>query len=822
MTTVRQVELRYDPAELEQKWQSRWEETGLYHVRDDDPRPKWYELTMYPYTSGNLHIGHWYAMAPADAHARFRRMQGYNVLHPMGFDAFGLPAENAAIQRGIHPSTWTMDNVQNMRRQLRSMGPIYDWGREIICCLPEYYRWNQWLFLKFYKAGLAYRAQAPANWCDSCQTVLANEQVLNGRCERCGTPVYHRDLEQWFLRITRYADELLQMDHLDWPEKIKIMQRNWIGRSEGVEISFDLSHLGLEERELATFTTRIDTIYGVTFMVLAPEHPLVPKLTTPDRKAEVESYIQQARSQTEVERLSTEREKTGVYLGSSCVNHLNGEQVPLFIADYALLTYGTGAVMGVPAHDQRDFEFAQKHHLPVRVAVAPPGWHGDELTQAWTEPGTMVNSSPFDSLPSKEGVERIADFVEREGWGKRTISYRMRDWLVSRQRYWGTPIPIISCDQCGAVPVPEKDLPVLLPDDAKFRPTGESPLKSHQGFVNVTCPDCGRPAKRETDTLDTFFDSSWYFLRYTSPQYKEGPFDPTIAAQWCPVDQYTGGAEHAVMHLLYARFFTKVLRDLGLVPFDEPFLRLYNQGTIIASGAKMSKSRGNVITPDPYVQELGADVVRTYLMFLGPWDQGGEWSDSGINGMARWLNRVWDLAQHNPQELDASPTDETAVREFQRTLHKTIKRAINDVERFKFNTALAALMELTNHMARAREQGDIDGASWREGVEKQLLLLAPIAPHITEELWERTGHAYSIHSQPLPQWDEALAADEVITLVVQVNGRVRDRLQVAADIAEEEAKRLALASDRVQSFLKGKEIQRLVYVPERLVNVVVS
>ena len=820
MATMRQVELKYNPAELEHKWRARWEETGIYHVRDDDPRPKWYELTMYPYPSGDLHIGHWYAMAPADAHARFRRMQGYNVLHPMGFDAFGLPAENAAIQRGIHPSTWTTNNIQNMRTQLRSMGSVYDWDREIICALPEYYKWNQWLFLKFYEAGLAYRGLASVNWCDSCQTVLANEQVINGRCERSDTPVYRRDLEQWFLGITSYADELLQMDSIDWPEKIKIMQRNWIGKSEGVQVSFDLSHLGLNEQELSTFTTRIDTIYGVTFMVLAPEHPLVPQLTTQDRKEEVEAYILEARRQTEVERLSAEREKTGVFLGTYCINHLNGDQVPIFIADYALLSYGTGAVMGVPAHDQRDYEFAKKYDLPIRVVVAPPGWQREDLAQAWTEPGTMVNSAPFDGLPSEEAKERIADLIEEKEWGQRTVSYRMRDWLISRQRYWGTPIPIIYCDECGVVPVPEKDLPVLLPEDAEFRPTGESPLKLHQGFVNTTCPDCGRPARRETDTLDTFFDSSWYFLRYTSPHHDQGPFDQDIAAQWCPVDQYTGGAEHAVMHLLYARFFSKVLRDLGLVLFDEPFTRLYNQGTIIASGAKMSKSRGNVIAPDTYVEELGADVVRTYLMFLGPWDQGGDWSDSGINGMARWLNRVWDLAQRDPQVLDASPRDETLTREFQRVLHKTVKRAIRDLERFKFNTALASLMELTNHMAKAWEQGGVGGASWREAVEKLLLLLAPVTPHITEELWERTGNPYSIHSQQLPEWDEALAADEVITLVVQVNGKVRDRLQVPADIPEEEAKQLALASERVQAFIRGKELGNLVYVPGRLVNVV--
>jgi leucyl-tRNA synthetase len=822
MATPRQIELKYSPTQLEKKWQSRWDETRLYHVSDDDSRTKWYELTMYPYPSGDLHIGHWFAMAPADAHARFRRMQGYNVLHPMGFDAFGLPAENAAIQRGIHPYTWTMNNIENMRRQLRSMGAIYDWDREIICALPEYYKWNQWLFLKFYKEGLAYRGLASVNWCDDCQTVLANEQVVNGSCERSDTPVYKRDLEQWFLRITDYADELLQMDSIDWPEKIKIMQRNWIGRSNGIEVSFDIEALELGVKELRTFTTRIDTIHGVTFVVLAPEHPLVPHLTTAAQKVEVDAYILNTRRHTEVERLSTDLEKTGVFLGSYCINRLNGQEIPIFIADYALLTYGTGVVMGVPAHDQRDYDFAKRYDLPIRVVVSPHAWHGEDLDEAWIEPGIMTNSNEFDGLSSEDAKNDIADLIEEKDWGQRAVSYRMRDWLVSRQRYWGTPIPVIHCDTCGIVPVPERDLPVLLPEDAEFLPTGESPLKLHQGFLNTNCPECGSLAKRETDTLDTFFDSSWYFLRYTSPSYQEGPFHKEIADRWSPVDQYTGGAEHAVMHLLYARFFSKALRDLGLVSFDEPFLRLYNQGTIIANGSKMSKSRGNVVSPDIYVQELGADVVRTYLMFLGPWDQGGDWSDSGINGMARWLNRVWDLAQRNVTELDLDCTDQSAERTLTRVLHKTVKLAIRDMERFKFNTSLAFLMDLTNHMAKSWEQGDVGQRVWAEAIEKLTLLLAPIAPHLAEEIWERTGHPYSVHDQPLPTWDESLVVDEVVTLVVQVNGKVRDRIQVSADIVEEEAKRLALASDRVQGFIESKELNNLIYVPGRLVNIVTA
>ena len=797
---------------------------GIYRVRDDDPRPKWYELTMYPYPSGDLHIGHWYVLAPSDCHARFRRMQGYNVLHPMGFDAFGLPAENAAIQRGVHPYDWTMGNIENMRRQLRTMGAVYDWDRELICCLPEFYRWNQWFFLKLYEKGLAYRAKAPVVWCPSCQTVLANEQVINGRCERCDTAITRRDLEQWFLRITAYAEELLDFSGLeDWPEKILTMQRNWVGRSEGVEIAFDIPHQGLEETELRTFTTRIDTIFGVTFMVLAPEHPLVERLTTPERRAEVEAYVEQARRQTEIERLAAEKEKTGVFLGSHVVNRLNGEKVPVFIADYALMSYGTGAVMGVPAHDQRDFEFAQKYALPINVVIAPPDWDGSELTEAYLSDGTMVNSGQFDGLPSGQGKEAIADLVEARSWGTRAVSYRLRDWLISRQRYWGTPIPMVYCERCGTVPVSGDELPVLLLSDADFRPTGESPLALNDEFVNTTCPGCGHPARRETDTMDTFVDSSWYMERFTSPGYDQGPFDPGALANWMPVDQYTGGAEHAVMHLLYARFFTKALRDMGLVNFGEPFLRLYNQGVILGEDhEKMSKSRGNVVNPDEYVGTLGADAIRCFLMFLGPWDQGGPWSASGINGAARWLNRVWELCQHDASELDARPTEDRSMQDTLRALHKTIKKCHNDLDRFKFNTAIAALMELSNHLNRVWTDGSVDSATWVECVEKFLLMLAPFAPHFSEELWERTGRPYSIHLQAFPRWDDELAAEEEVTLVVQVNGKLRDRIQVPVDIAEKEAIRLAMASPKVRGFLGDGEVARTVYVPGRLVNVVVK
>ena len=819
----RHVELRYDPKEIDRKWQDRWDKDGLHRVDNDDPRPKWYEMTMYPYPSGDLHIGHWYAMAPADCHARFRRMQGYNVLHPIGFDAFGLPAENAAISRGVHPHSWTMNNIENMRKQLRSIGAMYDWDREIVCCLPEYYRWNQWLFLKFFQQGLAYRAKAPVVWCPSCQTVLANEQVINGSCERCGTAITRRDLEQWFFRITQYADRLLDFSGLvDWPNKILTMQTNWIGRSEGVEISFDISDKGLEQKDISTFTTRIDTIFGVTFIVLAPEHSLVADLTTEEHREAVEAYVDQARRTSEIDRLSTESEKTGVFTGSYAVNRLNGEKVPVFIGDYVLMTYGTGAVMGVPAHDSRDFVFAQKYRLPVRIVVAPISWDGSELTEAYLDGGFMTNSGAYDGMTDEEGIEAIAADIERKGWGSRTVSYRMRDWLVSRQRYWGTPIPVVYCDKCGIVPVPEDELPVLLPTDAEYIPTGEgSPLASNAGFLHTTCYRCGGPARRETDTMDTFFDSSWYMLRYISPGYSEGPFAPAVKG-WLPVDQYTGGAEHAVMHLLYSRFFIKGLHDMGVVDFEEPFLRLFNQGVILGEDhEKMSKSRGNVVNPDEVVEGLGADAVRCFMMFIGPWDQGGPWSEVGINGVARWLNRVWDIVVREPADLDGGKVVSQAARDTTRLLHQTIRRCHNDLDRFKFNTAISGLMELANHLNRVWAEASIDSATWRECIKNFLLMLAPIAPHVTEELWERTGHAYSIHQQAFPSWDDDLAAEETITLVVQVNGKVRDKLEVPAGIEEAAAQELALASPRVKSYTDGKSVSKTIYVPGRLVNLVV-
>ncbi len=926
---------KYTPQEIEKKWQEKWAETGLYRVTEDSPKPKYYALTMFAYTSGDLHIGHWYAMAPSDVQARFKRMQGYNVLHPMGFDAFGLPAENAAIKQGMHPYPWTMQNVDHIREQLKSIGAIYDWDREVITCLPDYYKWTQWFFLKLYEHDLAYRQKAPVNWCPSCQTVLANEQVIDGRCERCDTVVTHEDREQWFFRITRYADELKEHDGIDWPERIKIMQRNWVGRSTGTEISFALNHPGVDEKEIRVFTTRPDTTFGVTFMVLAPEHPLVSKLTMPDRKADVEAYIEKSRRQTEIERLSTEKEKDGVFTGAYVTNPLNGDRVPIWIADYVLLGYGTGAVMAVPAHDERDFAFALKYGLPVihvinrtdgiaksyamagtmrpglkqslenanisftetsngslyitlhgddqienyiemvKAHLLPGGWseivgsrwlfifateegttvlpfdsiEADQsilakckelepnvrgrrtvMEMLWglefyhdmlfhTEYGTMIHSGPLTGTPGEQAINTITKWMEERGFGHATVSYRLRDWLISRQRYWGAPIPMVYCDNCGIVPVPEEDLPVLLPEDAEFRPTGESPLAYHEGFVNTTCPKCSSPAKRETDTMDTFMCSSWYFLRYCSPHYTQAAFDPEKVKYWMPVDLYTGGAEHAVMHLFYVRFFIKALCDMGLVDFREPFNRLFNQGIIVHEHQKMSKSRGNVVTPDEYVTELGADTVRVYLMFLGPWEQGGDWSDTGINGASRWLNRVWNLVL---EDYTAKTESDDARTELLRTTHQTIRKVTDDIERLRFNTMIAALMEFTNYLSKVKEAGNVSKTEWQEAIKALLVLMAPSTPHIAEELWQQTGHDYSIHSQDWPQWDKELAKDEEVTLVVQVNGKLRDRITVPVTITEEEAKQTALESAKVRPHIEGKQMVKEIYVPQKLVNLVVK
>jgi len=821
-----QVSLRYDPLKIDTKWQSKWADERIYDVDNESDKPKWYEMTMYPYPSGDLHIGHWYAFSPSDCHARFRRMQGYNVLHPIGFDAFGLPAENAAINRGIDPKSWTMQNISTMRDQLKSLGAVYDWSREVICCNPEYYEWNQWLFLKFFEQGLAYKQKAPVVWCPSCNTVLANEQVVNGNCERCDTVITRKDLEQWFLKITDYADELLDFEGLiEWPEKILTMQRNWIGKSEGVEIQFDLinpENTNLASTEITTFTTRIDTIFGVTFMAIAPEHEFVDSLTTKTNSDAVKKYIEQARKTSEIDRLSTEKVKTGQLLGSYAINRFNGAKIPIYIADYVLPNYGTGAVMGVPAHDDRDFVFASNYGIDIVQVVSQNDETDIGLTEAYVEDGKLINSGEYSGLNNRDAIKVLGDQIESKKWGKKAVTYRIRDWLISRQRYWGTPIPMVTCNDCGIQPVETTSLPVELPPNADFTPSGESPLAKIESFVKTTCPKCGGVADRETDTMDTFFDSSWYMYRYLNPKYKEGPFENKEVSSWMPVDQYTGGAEHAVMHLLYSRFFTKALRDMGLVDFDEPFLRLYNQGIILGQDhEKMSKSRGNVINPDDVVGIMGADAVRVFLMFIGPWDQGGPWSNVGINGVARWLNRIWGIASEKYVTSADSVFDHEMESETQQAVHKTIKKVYEDLDKFKFNTAIAALMELSNHLTKVWNAKNVSVEVWNDSIQQFLLMLAPIAPHLSEELWEMNGYEFSIHNQKFPDWEESLVVDESITLIVQINGKLRDTISVDSGISEEMAQEAAMSSEKIQGHINGTTIKKVIYVPDRLINIVV-
>jgi leucyl-tRNA synthetase len=753
-------------------------------------------------------------------------MQGYNVMQPIGFDAFGLPAENAAIKRGVQARTWTLANVENMRKQLRMMGAGWDWEREVVTCLPDYYKWTQWLFLQFYKHGLAYRTKAPANWCPGCNTTLANEQVLpNGTCERCGSIVERREIDQWLLRITAYAEELLNFDEIEWPEKTVTMQRNWIGRSEGAEIRFYTEIEGRRE-EIPVFTTRPDTIYGATFFVLAPEHPWVEKITTPEQRAAVEAYVEQTRRMTEIERMSTEKEKTGVFTGGYVTNPVSGEKVPVWIADYVLMGYGAGAIMGVPAHDQRDFEFARKFGIPIVEVIRPEGEEPSN-PETWTEArvaqGTMVNSGPFTGTPGEEAIAKVTRYLEEQGIGKFMVTYRLRDWLISRQRYWGAPIPIVYCPEHGTVPVPEEQLPVWLPENVQFKPTGESPLRYEPEFLNTTCPICGGPATREADTMDTFICSSWYFLRYADAHNNEQAWSMEKIARWLPVDQYVGGAEHAVMHLLYARFFVKALRDMGYLNFNEPFKRLYHQGMVLgADGQKMSKSRGNVEAPDRYVEKYGADTVRLYMMFIGPFDQGGSFIPENLEGVWRFLNRFWSLVTDSWVTGSVSSEETAESRAIERLRHKTIQRVTEDLREFRFNTALAALMEANNIMLKQQHEPVARTATYRRMLETMMQLLAPMAPHITEELWHLTGHTGSIHVTEWPTYNEALVQDETFTLVLQVNGKVRERIEVPTTISEQEARALALSNARVASFIGESTVQKVIYVPGRLVNVVVN
>jgi len=817
----------YNPQEIEPKWQMKWEADGLYQADIDETKQKFYALTMLPYPSGDLHIGHWYAIAPSDARARFKRMQGYNVMFPIGFDAFGLPAENAAIARGLHPKDWTYQNIEKMRSQLRSMGPMVDWRREMISSDPKYYRWTQWFFIQLYKNGLAYRKRSPVDWCPQCNTTLAREQVHGDdrHCERCNTQVIKKDLDQWFFKTTNYADELINFREIDWPERVQTLQTNWVGRSEGADVHFKTE----DGDDLTVFTTRPDTLWGATFMVLAPEHPLVEKVTSGEQKKAVEEYKEEAVNKTEIQRAAADKEKTGVFTGGYAVNPVNQARIPIWIADYVMMGYGYGAIMAVPAHDERDFAFARQYDLEIIPVIQPEGesFDGRTMTEAYVGPGLMINSAHFDGTAVTEakgrnnpGLGKVIDWLEKKGLGVEAISYKLRDWLISRQRYWGAPIPMVYCDDCGWNPVAEDKLPVELPVDVEWLPTGESPLKLHPTWKDTTCPSCGKKATRETDTMDTFMCSSWYHLRYLSPDYDQGPFDPKEYDYWMPVDLYTGGIEHATMHLMYTRFFHKALRDMGITEGHEPMAMLRNQGMVLGEdGEKMSKSRGNVVSPDDLVDKYGADTVRGYLMFFARWDLGGPWNSNGIAGTERWLYRVWNLVT---EPAEGGEPAQDVMREIKRQLHTTLDRITRDYERVEFNTIISSLMELLNNLVDAKREGAANAPEWRGILETYLLMMAPAVPHISEELWTGVmGNEYSIHNQKWPEADPELMAVEEITLIVQVNGKLRDRIVVPVDISQEDAEKTALASPGAAPYLEGKKIRKVIVVPGRLVNIVV-
>jgi leucyl-tRNA synthetase len=832
----------YTPKEIEPKWQAKWEADGLYHSNIDESKPKHYALTMLPYPSGDLHIGHWYAMTPSDARARYMRMKGYNVMFPMGFDAFGLPAENAAIKSGIHPMVRTRDNIEKMRGQLRSMGAMFDWRREMVSCEPDYYKWTEWFFIQLYKNGLAYRKKSPVDFCPHCNTTLAREQVWGDdrHCERCNTPVIKKDLEQWFFKTTQYADEMLRYEGIDWPERVKTLQTNWIGKSEGAEVYFEIDRDSIRdnsevepsnnEYRITVFTTRPDTLWGATFMVFSPEHPLVEKITSPEQKAAVEAYKAQAARQSDIEREATDKEKTGVFTGGYAINPVNGAKIPIWIADYVLMSYGTGAIMAVPAHDERDFAFARKFELPIVPVIQPEGealLDGATMEVAYSGGGQMINSAQFNgtSVNDKKGKDNpgiiaVAKWLEEKGIGKLAVTYKLRDWLISRQRYWGSPIPMIYCEKDGWNPVPDDQLPVTLPEDVEWKPTGESPLKLHPTWKNTTCPVCGGPATRETDTMDTFMCSSWYHLGYLSPWRKDAPFDEAEYNYWMPVDTYTGGIEHANMHLMYTRFFHKALRDAGITEGHEPMTQLRNQGMVLGEdNEKMSKSRGNVVAPDVLVDYYGADTVRAYLMFFARWEMGAPWDSQGIEGSARWVRRAWTL--FTDDVVHGSPSPDT-LRDLRRKVHQTLRRVTHDFENFEFNTIVSSLMSLLNEMYKAREAGAAGSAEWQEAVNIYVRMMAPVTPHIAEELWTGVlGKKYSIHTQDWPKVDEEAAKDDEITIPVQVNGRLRDRLVVPAESSEEEIRALALASESVQKHLEGKTPKKVIVVKKKLINIVV-
>ena len=822
---------RYAPQEIEKKWQEKWQKDDVYKTEIDRTQPEYYVLEMFPYPSGNLHMGHVRNYSIGDVIARFKKMQGCNVLHPMGFDAFGMPAENAAIKHGVKPADWTYSNIENMKRQQMSMGLSYDWSREAVTCRPEYYRWTQWLFELFYKKGLAYKKEASVNWCDTCGTVLANEQVIDGKCWRCDSEVHKKDLSQWFLKITDYADELLaDLDKLKgWPERVKTMQENWIGRSEGLEFDIDVPALG---EKIAVYTTRADTAYGVTFVALAAEHPLMEKILRDNPKAEeLRAFADKVKAQSELERTSGESEKEGMFTGLYAVNPFNGRKVELWITNYVLAEYGTGAVMGVPSEDQRDWMFAKKYDLPIIVTLRPKDRELklEEMTEAYTEKdGILVNSAEFDGMEMHEALAAIVEKAVKEGFGRRKVNYRLRDWLISRQRYWGAPIPVIYCDKCGEQLVPEEELPVKLPEDVNFEQGAVSPLAQSESFVHCTCPKCGGPARRETDTMDTFICSSWYYMRYTDPHNTHKPFAADKVNYWAPVDQYIGGIEHAILHLLYSRFFTKVLRDEKLLDFDEPFQNLLTQGMVIKDGAKMSKSKGNVVSPEEIIQKYGADTARLFILFAAPVERDLEWSDQGVEGAFRFLNRVWRIVAHFEDSIregidDYDHSTLTAEeKSLRRTLHQTIKKVTEDVgERFMFNTAISAVMELVNAFYAFQEKPVHPGLV-RELSFALVKMLAPFAPHITEELWSRMEGKGSVHDARWPKFDRAAIVEDEVEIVLQINGKVRDKLTVPANMEPQEMEKLALAQPKVVELTAGKTIVKVICVPKKLVNIVVK
>jgi leucyl-tRNA synthetase len=832
---------KYDPQQVERKWQDRWNETRCFEVEADPARPKYYVLEMFPYPSGKIHMGHVRNYSIGDVVARYKRMRGFNVLHPMGWDAFGLPAENAAIKNKTHPATWTYANIADMRAQLKRLGYSYDWRREIATCRPEYYRWEQRFFIQLLEKGLVYRKNSPVNWCEGCKTVLANEQVEEGRCWRCDAEVEQKQLEQWFLKITAYAEELiddLKLLEGGWPERVVTMQQNWIGKSVGAQLTFQVKG---RDAAIEVFTTRPDTLCGATFMSLAAEHPLVEKLIQGYEKAdEVRAFCRDVANMDRIKRGAEDLEKEGVFTGAYCVNPLTGKDMPIHVANFVLMGYGTGAVMAVPAHDQRDFEFARKYDLPMQVVIQPKGEALDvsAMTQAYADPGVLVNSGPFDGMPNDQAKLAIVEHLAKENLGKPTVNYRLRDWGISRQRFWGAPIPVVHCEKCGIVPVPDSELPVRLPEDAQAREDGRSPLPLLESFVNATCPACGGKARRETDTMDTFMESSWYFMRYTSARTEDAPFDPAELAYWMPVDQYIGGIEHAILHLLYSRFYVKALRDLGYTTFAEPFQNLLTQGMVLKDGAKMSKSKGNVVDPNSMIGKYGADATRLFILFASPPEKDLEWSDAGIEGAFRFINRVWRLAEDlaDSGALKAigpcAPISELGgdisgpVKDLRRKEHDTARKVTRDMEnKFQFNTAIAALMELVNEMYVSKDAlkalaGGPEALS--SALSTVLTLLSPVAPHLCEELWAHMGHTGQLATLPWPAHDESALVKDEIELVVQVNGKVRGRLLVAAGASQDEVREFAMTHENVLRHLEGKSIRKLIVVPGKLVNVVVG